>query len=209
MSTLDVYNQSGDAVRQQDVPAVFSDAEVNQGVIHQCVVAYLANQRQGNASTKTRSEVKGSGRKLYRQKGTGRARAGDAKSPTRVHGGVAFGPQPRSYRQYLPKKVRRLGLHSALADKLQSESCKLIEDFGMETPRTKDVVSLLKALDTDGKALIVLGDNDPNIYLSTRNIPGVNSCVWDLLNVYQVLWHDNLVLTESAIQKLERKFTQV
>ena len=146
---------------------------------------------------------------MYRQKGTGRARAGDAKSPTRVHGGVAFGPRPRSYRQYLPKKVRRLGLHSALADKLQSESCKLIEDFEMETPRTKDVVSLLKALDTDGKALIVLGDNDPNIYLSTRNIPGVNSCIWDLLNVYQVLWHDNLVLTESAIQKLERKFTQM
>jgi len=124
-------------------------------------------------------------------------------------GALLLAPDLEVIASTYPKKVRRLGLHSALADKLQSESCKLIEDFEMETPRTKDVVSLLKALDTDGKALIVLGDNDPNIYLSTRNIPGVNSCIWDLLNVYQVLWHDNLVLTESAIQKLERKFTQM
>lgn len=204
--SLDVYNQSGEVIRQQDVPRAFSDTEVDSGVVHQCIVAYLANQRRGTASTKTRGEVKGSGRKLYRQKGTGRARAGDAKSPTRVHGGVIFGPRPRSYRQYLPKKVRKLGLHYALADKLQSQSCKVVEDFQLLTPKTKDIIRLLQALGLTGKSLIVLGENEENIYLSTRNIQGVNSCTWDLLNVYQILWHDNLILTENAIQKLEQKF---
>ncbi len=204
--SLDVYNQSGEVIRQQDVPSTFSDTEIDSGVIHQCIVAYLANQRRGTASTKTRGEVKGSGRKLYRQKGTGRARAGDAKSPIRVHGGVIFGPRPRSYRQYLPKKVRKLGLHYALSDKLQGQSCKVVEDFQLLAPKTKDIIRLLQVLDLTGKSLIVLGENEENIYLSTRNIQGVNSCTWDLLNVYQILWHDNLILTENAIQKLEKKF---
>ena len=110
MSTLDVHNRSGDVLHEKELANTFTDAEVNGPVIHQCVVAYLANQRRGSASTKTRSDVKGSGRKLYRQKGTGRARVGHAKSPIRVHGGVAFGPQPRSYRQYTPK--RSVGLDS-------------------------------------------------------------------------------------------------
>ncbi|MBR53752.1 50S ribosomal protein L4 [Candidatus Poribacteria bacterium] len=204
--SLDVYNRSGEIVRQQDIPAAFSNTDIDPGVVHQCIVAYLANQRRGTASTKTRGEVKGSGRKLYRQKGTGRARAGDAKSPIRVHGGVTFGPRPRSYRQYLPKKVRRLGVHYALADKLQSQSCKIIEDFELAQPKTKDVLRLLDALSVTGKSLIVLGKNEHNIHLSARNIPGVNTCTWDLINVYQVLWHENLILTESAMQKLEEKF---
>ena len=204
--SLDVYNRSGEVVRQQDIPAAFSNTDIDSGVVHQCIVAYLANQRQGTASTKTRGEVKGSGRKLYRQKGTGRARAGDAKSPIRVHGGVTFGPRPRSYRQYLPKKVRRLGVHYALADKLQSQSCKIIEDFELAHPKTKDVLRILEALSVTGKSLIVLGKNEHNIHLSARNIPGVNTCTWDLINVYQVLWHENLILTESAMQKLEEKF---
>ena len=204
--SLDVYNRSGEVVRKQDIPVAFSNTDIDPGVVHQCIVAYLANQRRGTASTKTRGEVKGSGRKLYRQKGTGRARAGDAKSPIRVHGGVIFGPRPRSYRQYLPKKVRRLGVHYALADKLQSQSCKIIEDFELAQPKTKDVLRILEALSVTGKSLIVLGKNEHNIRLSARNIPGVNTCTWDLINVYQVLWHENLILTESAMQKLEEKF---
>lgn len=206
MATLNVHNRSGEILHEKNLADSFTDAEVNTDVVHQCVVAYLANQRSGTASTKSRSEVKGSGRKLYRQKGTGRSRVGDAGSPIRVHGGVAFGPKPRSYRQRTPKQVRRLGLKSALADRFQNEQCVLIEDFTLERPRTKDIVSILDALNLDGKVLFVLDEHNPNIYLSLRNIPKINSCTWDTLNIYQVLWHDKLVITERAAEKLESKF---
>ena len=209
MATLNVHNRSGDVLHEKSLADSFTHAEVNTAVIHQCVVAYLANQRNGTASTKSRSEVKGSGRKLYRQKGTGRARVGDAGSPIRVSGGVAFGPKPRSFRQHTPKQVRRLGLKSALADRFQNEQCVLIEDFTLERPRTKDIVSLLNALNLEGKVLFVLDEHSPNIYLSLRNIPKVNSCTWDNLNIYQVLWHDKLVITEQAAEKLEAKFAEV
>ena len=209
MSTLDVHNRSGDVLHAKELADTFTDAEVNGPVIHQCVVAYLANQRQGNASTKSRSEVRGSGRKLYRQKGTGRARVGDAKSPIRVHGGVAFGPKPRSYRQYTPKRVRRLGLHSALADRFQNQQCILVEDFTLEQPRTKDMVNMLKALNVAGKALLILDEHSQNIHLSVRNIPQVHCCTWNTLNVYQVMWHDTLIITEKAAEKLESKFANI
>lgn len=209
MSTLDVHNISGAVLREKELDDAFTDAEVNATVIHQCVVAYLANQRQGTASTKTRSEVKGSGRKLYRQKGTGRARVGHAKSPIRVHGGVAFGPKPRSYRQYTPKRVRRIGLHSALADRFQNQQCILVEDFTLERPRTKDIVNMLKAVNAEGKVLFVLNEHSSNIHLSVRNVPQVNSCTWDKLNVYEVMWHDTLIITESAAEKLESKFVNI
>ncbi|MCY3741127.1 MAG: 50S ribosomal protein L4 [Candidatus Poribacteria bacterium] len=206
MSTLDVHNKSGDVLHEKVLADAFTEAEVNGHVIHQCVTAYLANQRQGTASTKSRSEVRGSGKKLYRQKGTGRARVGDAKAPHRVHGGVAFGPKPRSYRQYTPKRVRRLGLHSALADRFQNQQCILVEDFTLEQPRTKDMVNILKALNADGKVLLILDEHSPNIHLSVRNIPKVHSCTWNTLNVYQVMWHDTLIITEKAAEKLESKF---
>lgn len=206
MATLNVHNRSGEVLREKDLADSFTHAEVNTAVVHQCVVAYLANQRSGTASTKSRSEVRGSGKKLHRQKGTGRARVGDAGSPIRVHGGVAFGPKPRSYRQSTPKQVRRLGLKSALADRFQNEQCLLIEDFTLERPRTKDIVSILNAMNLEGKVLFVLDEHDTNIYLSLRNIPKVNSCTWNMLNVYEVLWHDNLVITERAAEKLEAKF---
>ena len=206
MATLNVHNRSGEVLREKDLADSFTHAEVNTDVVHQCVVAYLANQRSGTASTKSRSEVRGSGKKLHRQKGTGKARVGDAGSPIRVHGGVAFGPKPRSYRQSTPKQVRRLGLKSALADRFQNEQCLLIEDFTLERPRTKDIVSILNAMNLEGKVLFILDEHDTNIYLSLRNIPKVNSCTWNMLNVYEVLWHDNLVITERAAEKLEAKF---
>jgi large subunit ribosomal protein L4 len=209
MATLDVHNISGDVLREKELAEAFTDAEVNGHVIHQCVVAYLANQRQGTASTKTRSEVKGSGRKLYRQKGTGRARVGDAKSPIRVHGGVAFGPKPRSYRQATPKRLRQLGLHSALADRFQNQQCILVEDFTLEHPRTKDIVKMLEAVNAEGKVLFVLNEHSLNIHLSVRNIPQVNSCTWDNINIYQVMWHDTLIITENAAEKLESKFVSI
>ena len=206
MSTLDVHSSSGDVLREKELTDAFTDTEVNGPVIHQCVVAYLANQRQGTASTKTRSDVKGSGRKLHRQKGTGKARVGHAGSPTRVHGGVAFGPKPRSYRQYTPKRVRRLGIHSALADRFQNQQCILVEDFTLNGPRTKDMINMLKAVNAQGKVLFVLDEPNQNIHLSVRNIPKVNACTWDAINVYQIMWHDTLVITEKAVEKLEAKF---
>ena len=208
MATLNVHNRSGEVLHEKDLADAFTNAEVNNAVIHQCVVAYLANQRRGTASTKTRSEVKGSGRKLYRQKGTGRARVGDARSPIRVHGGVAFGPKPRSYRQNTPKQIRYLGLKSAISDSFQNEQCVLMEDFNLESPRTKDIVSILNSLNLEGKVLFVLGEHSPNILLSLRNLQKVNCCTWDMLNIYEVLWHDHLVLTESAVEKLQEKFTE-
>jgi len=208
MATLDVYNRSGEVIHQKDLSDDFTNVPVNEAVVHQCVVAHLANQRSGTASTKTRGEVKKSGKKLYRQKGTGRARAGDSGSPTRVHGGVAFGPSPRSYRQHVPKKVRRIGLCSALADRFQNDQCLLIEGFTLDQPRTKDVVQFLDGLNLEGKILLVLDRHDQNVHLSVRNIPQVNSCVWDILNVYDVLWHDKIVITEPAAEKLEGKFLQ-
>ena len=208
MATLDVYNHSGDVIHQKELSDELVDAPVNEAVVHQCIVAYLANQRSGTASSKTRGEVIGSGKKLYRQKGTGRARVGDSKSPIRVHGGVSFGPKPRSYRQKLPKKVRRLGFCSALADKFQSNECLLIEDLALAQPKTKDMVQVLNALNLKGKVLFVLGQQDVNVYLSVRNIPQVNSCTWDILNVYDILWHDRVVLTEEAAERLESKLVQ-
>ncbi len=208
MAALDVYNRSGNTLKQRELSDAFVNADVNEAVIHQCVVAHLANQRRGTASTKTRSEVRGSGKKLHRQKGTGRARVGDAQSPIRVHGGVAFGPKPRSYRQRTPKKVRQLGLHSALVDKFQNDDCILIEDFTLGSPRTKEIVQVLGNLGLTDKVLFVLGQPELNIYLSMRNIPNVNSCVWNALNIYDVLWHDKIVFTESAAEKLEEKFVQ-
>jgi len=208
MATLDVYNHSGNVIHQKELSDELVDAPVNEVVVHQCIVAYLANQRSGTASSKTRGEVVGSGKKLYRQKGTGRARVGDSKSPIRVHGGVAFGPKPRSYRQKLPKKVRRLGFCSALADKFQSNECLLIENLALAQPKTKDIVQVLNALNLKGKVLFVLGQQDVNVYLSVRNIPQVNSCTWDILNVYDILWHDRVVLTEEAAERLESRLVQ-
>ena len=208
MATFDVYNGSGEIIHQKELSDRFINAPVNTDVLHQCVVAHLANQRSGTSSAKTRSEVRASGRKLHRQKGTGRARVGDSGSPTRVHGGVAFGPRPRSYRQHTPKKVRRLGLCSALASRFQNAQCVLIEGFTFDRPQTKDIIQFVGALNLDGKLLLVLDQQDPNIQLSVRNIPYVSTCIWDVLNVYDILGHDKIVISEPAIEKLQMKFFQ-
>ena len=206
MPTVNVLSRSGEVVGNLDMAEDFVNARVNKNVLHQVVVAQLANMRSGTASTKTRAEVAGSGRKLFRQKGTGRARAGNKKSPTRVHGGVTFGPKPRSFRQPTPKKVRRLALHSALADKFQNNNVIIIDDINIEQPKTKEMVGLLQNLGLDGKILIVLDADNKNVYYSARNIPQVNVCTWNLLNTYDILWHDKLLMAQAAAQKLEGKF---
>jgi large subunit ribosomal protein L4 len=206
MPTVDVLSRAGEVVGNLEMTEDFVNAQVNEKVLHQVVVAQLANMRSGTAFTKSRSEVAGSGRKLYRQKGTGRARAGDKKSPTRVHGGVAFGPKPRSFRQSTPKKVRRLALQSALADKFQNDNVIIIDDINIEQPKTKEMFGLLQNLGLDGKILVVLDTDNKNVYYSARNIPKVNVRTWNFLNIYEVLWHDKLLMTQAAAKKLEEKF---
>ena len=203
---MDVYNRNGEVVAQTENAAYFTNIPVHKAALHQVVTAQLANRRSGTATAKTRAEVTFSKRKLYRQKGTGRARAGNRSSPTRVHGGVAFGPKYRSFRQHTPKKMRQLALRSALADKFQNDAVVMLESLEMEEPKTKEIVGLLQTLNLDGKVLCVLDDEGENVYLSVRNIPNVNACVWNLLNTYDILWHDKLLMTQAAAEKLERKF---
>lgn len=203
--TFDVYNQSGEVVDSVELNDELVYGEINEDVIYQVVVGYLANRRSGTASTKTRSEVKASGRKLYRQKGTGRARAGAASSPTRVHGGVAFGPKPRSYRQKINKKMKHIALRSVLTDELQNDNLTVIDGINIEKPKTKLAQNMLDNLNLSGKLLIVLDSDDPNVYLSTRNIPDVNVTNSELLNAYDVIWHRKVLFTKPAVEKVQER----
>jgi len=207
MAEIDVRNPSGQAVGKVAVPSLLVDGDVNTTLMHQIVVAHLANRRQGTAATKTRAMVAGSGRKLFRQKGTGRARAGDLRSPTRVHGGTAHGPHPRTYRQRTPKKMRRLALLSALRDKFRSDAVVVIDAVPVAgQPRTREVAALLKTLDIDGrKTLLVLPDVDPIVYLSARNIPRLNVTTSALLHAYEVITHQVLVLLPASVSSLEAR----
>jgi len=210
MSQLTVRSQTGDEAGAIDVPDSLATGDVNAAVLHQVVVAHLANQRQGNASTKTRGEVKGSGRKLFRQKGLGRARMGDAASPIRRHGGVAFGPKPRSYRQYTPKKMRCLGLLSALRDKVANDAIVVVNEFpaAENRPSTKNFARVLVALGLEGrKVLVVLPEGNRHVYLSSRNMQKV--CVTDagLVNAYEVITHDVLLVGPQSLDALSARLS--
>ncbi len=208
MSSMNIYNQSGENVGRIEVSPDIFETHVNRDVLHQVVVMHLANRRSGTASTKGRSEVRGSGRKLYRQKGTGMARAGSRRSPLRVGGGVVFGPKPRDYGYKVPKKMKRLAIKCALADKFQNDNVLLVDAINLERPKTKQIVGLMSKLGISGdeKILIVLNAPDEKVLYSARNIPKVNVCVWDSLNTYNILWHDKLLLTQEALEKLKDRF---
>lgn len=179
-------------------------APVNEGLVHQAVVRYLANQRQGTASTKTRGEVSGGGRKPWRQKGTGRARQGSIRAPQWVGGGTVFGPKPRDYRQAMPKKARRAALRSALSSKVASGELLVLDELTFEQPKTKKMVEVLQNLKAAGaSALVVTGELDRNVILSARNIPGVGTTRAGDLNVYDVVAHARLIATKDAIAKIE------
>jgi len=204
-NTLDVYNQNGEIVDSVEMAEELINGEINKDVIYQVIVSYRANRRAGTASTKTRSEVVASGRKLYRQKGTGRARAGASSSPTRVHGGVAFGPKPKSYRKKINKKMKRIALSSMLVDKLQNDGIAVVDELSIESPKTKKVVEILNNFNLSGKVLIVLDSSAPNVYLSARNIPDVNVTTSELLNAYDAIWHERILFTQPAIGSLQKR----
>lgn len=206
MPTVDVYNIEGAKVGQLELSEDVFGIEPNEPVMHQAVTAYLANQRQGTHSTKTRGEVSGGGRKPWRQKGTGRARQGSITAPQWTGGGIVFGPKPRSYRMALPKKVRRLAIKSALSAKVRNGEIIVVDQLTMAEPKTKEMVRILNNLDAGKKTLVVTGGRDRNVYLSGRNIPGVSVSLADWLNVYQILAHHKVVMTQDAVRRVEEVF---
>ena len=198
-----VYSLSGEIVRHIEISDRVFAEPFNEAVVHQAMVRQRANARQGTASTKTRSEVVGSTRKLYRQKHTGFARAGSRRSPVRRGGGVVFGPKPRSYRQAMPKKMRRLALRCLLSAKVKDGELKVIEELKISEPKTKEMVRILAGLGVDTSALIVTGEPEVNVAKSARNLSLVKTLPASVLNVIDLLSYRVLVMTESAVRKVE------
>lgn len=203
MPKLTLYNQSGSEVGEIELNDSVFGIEPNRSVLHDAVVMQQASMRQGTHKTKGRSEVRGGGRKPWRQKGTGRARHGSIRSPIWVGGGVVFGPTPRDYSYKLPKKVRRLAIKSALSSKVQADEMIVLDKLSFEAPKTKEMVAVLKNFSADKKALIVTADYDEAVYLSSRNIPGVKWISADGVNVLDVLKYDKLIMTKDAVEKVE------
>mgnify|MGYP001815640245 CR=1 FL=1 len=207
MATANLYSEAGEVKGTVELPAALFEQPVHKQALYEAVRNYLANQRQGTHDTKTRAEVKASTAKLYRQKGTGRARAGSAGSPTRIGGGVAFGPHPRDYSYTLPRKIKRKALVSALSDRAGSERVNVIEDFAMDAPRTATVAKIFKAMALKGRhTLLVLDAEGDNVYKSARNIKGLRVLRSSELNAYTILWADNLVFTQKALSGAEEVF---
>jgi large subunit ribosomal protein L4 len=200
---LPVYSLSGEVVKQIEVSDSVFAVPFNEAVVHQAVVRQRANARQGTASAKTRGEVVGSTRKLYRQKHTGMARAGRRRSPTRRGGGVTFGPRPRSYHQEMPKKMRRLALRCALSAKAKDKELTILEKLELAHPKTREMEAVLAALGVDSSALIVTGKAEENVVKSARNLAGVKTLPTSILNVVDILTYKRLLMTEAAVRRAE------
>ncbi|NOK61015.1 MAG: Ribosomal protein L4 [Chloroflexi bacterium AL-W] len=194
-----LYNQSGEQVGTIQLDASVFGIAPNVPVMHQAMVRQQANARLGTHDTLTRSEVAGSTRKLYRQKGTGRARQGSARAPHRKGGGVAHGPHPRSYRKSMPRKMRRLAVRSALSAKYAAHNIRFIDTLSFEQPRTKDMLACLASLELEGSTLIVLGQKDERVQRSTNNIPKVKMLLAHYLNVVDLLRFDNILIAQPAV----------
>jgi large subunit ribosomal protein L4 len=202
MLKVSVFDMSGKPVAETELPKDIFGITPNEAVMHAMVVNYLANQRQGTQSTLTRTEVRGGGRKPWKQKGTGHARQGSIRAPQWTHGGVALGPKPRDYRYALNRKVRRLAMKSALSSKLQNNEIIVLDSLTMNEFKTKSMISMLKALNVDGKALIVMPEVDKMIIKSAANIPGIKTTLVNTLNVYDILNYDKFIVVQSAVEKI-------
>jgi len=199
-----VYNLTGEVVEHIEISDQVFAVPFNEGVVHQAMVRQQANARQGTASTKTRGEVSGSSKKLFRQKGTGNARAGTRKSPLRRGGGIVFGPQPRSYRQAMPKKMRQLALRCALSARARDKELKVLEEFKLEEPKTKQMAQILTALGTDSSVLIVTSGPEDSVVKSARNLKGIKTMPANLINVLDILSYKILLMTVTAVRKVEQ-----
>jgi len=198
-----VFNMSGEVVGKVEISDKVFAAPFNEGVVHQAVLRQQANARQGTHDTQTRGEVNGSTRKLYRQKGTGNARAGSRKSPTRKGGGAVFGPHPRDYRQAMPKKMRQTALRCVLSAKVSDGELKIVDAISFDAPKTKQMIGVLDALKIENTALVVTSQAKTDVVKSSRNIPGVKTLPANLLNVVDILGHKALLMEVDAVRKAE------
>jgi len=201
---VSVRNMAGETVKEMELNDAIFGIEPHQAVMHQAMLRQQANARLGTADTKTRSEVSGGGRKPWKQKHTGRARQGSTRSPLWRHGGVVFGPHPRSYAQQMPRKMRRLALRSALSVKAAEGNLVLLDDLVMQAPKTRDMLTILDSLQVPSSALIVLPERDANIEISARNIPDVKTLMATCMNVIDILKYDTLILPVKALLVIEQ-----
>ena len=206
MAKVDVINVEGKKVGDITLSDAIFGIEPNEFAVQAVVKNYLANQRQGTQSAKTRAEVRGGGRKPFRQKGTGRHRQGSSTDPSQVGGGVVFAPNPRSYRYSLNKKLKRLALKSALSAKVAGNELIVVDEFKFTEPKTKEMVKVLANIKADKKALIVMDEKDDNVVRSAHNIPGVRTALVSTMNVYEIVNHYTLVLTQAAAKKIEEVY---
>jgi large subunit ribosomal protein L4 len=206
MPQTTLYDRTGASVGSVELSDELFAAPVNAAVLHQVVTAQLAARRVGTHATKTRGEVRGGGRKPYRQKGTGRARQGSIRAPHYRGGGTVFGPHPRSYEQRLPRKMKRLALRGALTAKLGDEAIRVIDSFGLEAIRTKDFADVLRALQAGGRVLVVAPGQDEKLILSARNLPAVEVILADSLNVVDLLKADVVVIEQPALARMEEVY---
>jgi large subunit ribosomal protein L4 len=207
MPTTTLYARTGEAIGEVELSEELFSAPVNVAVLHQVVTAQLAGRHLGTHDTKTRGEVAGGGKKPYRQKGTGRARQGSIRSPQYTGGGVVFGPHPRSYVQRLPRQMKRLALCGALTSKLDDDAIRVLDAFGLEGPKTRDLVEVLAALGrADGRVLIVSPGTDDTLILSARNLPRVEVIRADSLNVVALLNADTVLIEQPALSKMEEVY---
>ena len=206
MPKVDVYDLNGKKVSDIELAENVFGIEPNENIVHSALVNYLANQRQGTQSTKTRSEVSGGGRKPWRQKGTGRARQGSTRAPQWIKGGIALGPKPRSYRYTVNKKERRLAIRSVLSSKVLEKELTVLDKIELKEIKTKSMVKALSALKLEGKTLIVLPENNTNVVMSARNIEGVKTISANNINVFDLLKYNNLVLPVDTVKKLEEVY---
>ena len=206
MATVSTFDMTGKQTGSMELSDAIFGIEPNAAVLHSVVVNYLANQRQGTQSTLTRTEVRGGGRKPWRQKGTGHARQGSIRAPQWRHGGVALGPKPRDYRYSLNKKVKKLAMLSALSSKVKDGDMIVLDNISVEEYKTKTIVNMLKALGADKKAMIVMPFVDEKLIQSASNIPGVQTALVNTINVYDILNHDKFIIVKSAVEKLEEVY---
>ncbi|MBC7087034.1 MAG: 50S ribosomal protein L4 [Tissierellales bacterium] len=206
MPKVNVYNINGEVVEEMELSDDIFGIEINEHAVYEVVKNQLANKRQGTQSAKTRAEVRGGGRKPWRQKGTGRARQGSIRSPQWKGGGVVFAPKPRDYSYSVPKKVKRLALKSVLTSKVVENEMIVVDDLKLNAPKTKEMINILNNLKADKKALIVIDKRDENVILAARNIPNVQTAYVNTINVYDILKYNSFIITKEAVKKVEEVY---